>query len=111
MRSENKCVASWFLSVALMAPIGALAMPAPQDERDHDRHEQEERSRVYDPDHRDYHNWDQREDEAYRHWLEERREAYRQYVQLNSREQREYWKWRHKHAEHEEHEEHEHEQQ
>jgi len=54
-------------------------MAAPQD--DHERHEQEEherreQGRVYDPDHKDYHNWDQRENEVYRHWLDERHEGY-----------------------------------
>ena len=68
MQSGNKYVASLFLSAALMAPMGAFAMAAPQD--DHERHEQEERRerRVYDPYHKDYHNWDDRENVAYRRW-------------------------------------------
>src|SRR5258708_7767379 len=32
-----------------------------EDDRDHERHEREER-RMYDPYHKDYHNWDDRED-------------------------------------------------
>src|ERR1700747_1340144 len=75
MRREGKYLASFFLSAALLAPVGAMAMPRPQD--DHERHEQEERERrVYDPYHKDYHNWDQREDQAYRHWLEGKQEGY-----------------------------------
>ena len=38
--------------------------------------------RVYDPGHKDYHNWDEREDHAYRHYLEERHEQYRKYEKL-----------------------------
>jgi hypothetical protein len=103
MRREHNYVASFFLSAALIAPVGALAVPMPQDE--HERHEQEEREhRVYDPANRDYHNWDAREDEAYRRWLEEKHETYVDYDRLNHKRQEEYWKWRHKHAEHEEHE-------
>ena len=106
MRREHKFVASLFLSAALMAPLGALAIPRPQD--DHERHEQEERERrVYDPYHKDYHNWDQREDQAYRHWLEEKHESYVEFERLDHKRQDAYWKWRHKHEEHEERE-HEH---
>ncbi len=109
MRRTQQFFASVFLSAALMAPIGAMAILAPQD--DHERHEREEREeherRVYDPDYRDYHNWDAREDETYRHWLEEKHRSYVEYDRLDARRQREYWKWRHRHEEHEEHEEHE----
>ena len=103
MRRNNQRLASILLSAALMAPIGALAVTAPQD--DHERHEQEEREhRVYDPYHKDYHNWDRREDDAYRHWLDGRHEGYVDYDRLNRKRQREYWRWRHEHEEHEEHE-------
>lgn len=107
MRREHKYMASIFLSAALMAPLGAMAMPRPQD--DHERHEREEHERrVYDPYQRDYHNWDQREDEAYRRWLEQKHETYTEYDRLDRRRQDDYWRWRHRHHEHEEHEEHEH---
>jgi hypothetical protein len=39
--------------------------------------------RVYDRDHRDYHNWDDREDRAYRGFLTERRGTYREYNRQN----------------------------
>lgn len=111
MRREHKYVASFFLSAALMAPVGALAMPRPQD--DHERHEQEEHQRrAYDQENRDYHNWDNREDRMYRQWLAERNYNYVDYDQLRQEDQRDYWRWRHKQEKrerHEEHEEHEHE--
>lgn len=111
MRREHKYMASFFLSAALMAPVGALAMPKPQDE--HERHEQEEHNRrAYDQEYRDYHNWDSREDRMYRQWLAERNYNYVDYDRLRPDDQREYWKWRHKQEKrerHEEHEEHEHE--
>ena len=43
MRRAHKYVASFVLSAALMAPVGALALPRPQDEGE--RHEQEGRER------------------------------------------------------------------
>ena len=104
MHRGNKYLASLFMSGALLAPLGAFAMAAPQD--DHERHEQEERAehRVYDPYHKDYHNWDRREDDMYRRWLDERHVAYVDYERLKEKEQRAYWNWRHNHEEHEEHE-------
>lgn len=105
MRRGKQCVASIFLSAALMAPIGAMAMPAAQD--DHERHEQEEREhRVYDPYRKDYHNWDQQEDQMYRRWLDERHESYVDYGRLGKKRQRDYWKWRHEHEQHEDHDRH-----
>jgi hypothetical protein len=100
MHRGNKYVASLFLSTALLAPLGAFAMAEPQDE--HERHEEKERERrVYDPYHKDYHNWDSREDEVYRHWLETRHHVYVDLEHLKRKEQREYWDWRHSHEEHE----------
>jgi len=102
MDRKKQVWASLFLSGALLVPMATLARTMPQD--DHERHEQEEHEhRVYDPDRRDYHVWDQREDEVYRHWLEEKHDAYVAYDRLNRKRQREYWKWRHEHEEHEHH--------
>jgi hypothetical protein len=93
------------LSAALAAPL-ASAKPviAIQDHDDHDR--DRDHRRVYDPYHKDYHNWDDREDSVYRHWLEERHEGYREFNRLKRKEQRDYWNWRHEHEEHEEHDHH-----
>ena len=105
MRSGYKNLAALCLSAALTSPIAALAMPRPQD--DHERREQEEREhRVYDADHRDYHNWDAREDEAYRRWLEEKHETYVTFERLDNKRQEDYWRWRHKHADHDDHDDH-----
>ena len=105
MRLGPKYVALLFLSAALMAPVGALALPVPQD--DHEKHEQEGRERkVYDSVHKDYHNWDAREDQAYHRWLETKHESYVDYDRLDHKRQDEYWKWRHKHADHEDNEHH-----
>ena len=57
----------------------------------------QEHVRVYDPGHKDYHNWDDREDHAYRRYLKDRHEEYRAYAKLKEKQQREYWEWRHSH--------------
>ena len=103
MHSGCRNLAVPALSAAIASPIASFALPAPQD--DHERHEQEERERrVYDPDYKDYHNWDRREDDTYRRWLDERHDSYVDYDKLDHKRQHEYWKWRHEHQEHEEHE-------
>jgi hypothetical protein len=92
-----------FLGLAMIGPVGIRTMQAqPAGNyayglRDDDDRRKDEK-RIYDRDHKDYHNWDQREDAAYRHWLEERHEAYRDYAKLNAKRQAEYWKWRHEHS-------------
>lgn len=88
------------LSAALAAPI-ANARPLIQDHDEHDR--DRDQHRVYDPYHKDYHNWDDREDHVYRQWLEERHVAYVDIDHLKKKEQREYWNWRHEHEEHDHH--------
>jgi hypothetical protein len=56
--------------------------------------------RVYDRNHKDYHNWDDREDRAYRGYLTENHREYREYNKQNHREQKSYWNWRHSHPDH-----------
>jgi Ni/Co efflux regulator RcnB len=79
---------------ALVATIGATALiPATASSQDHDRSEH----RVFDRDHRDYHNWNKDEDRRYRNYLAEQHRRYRAYARLNKKQQSEYWKWRHDH--------------
>ena len=55
------------------------------------------RVRLYDADRQDYHRWDDREDRAYRRYLGEQHREYLEMSQLNSEDQRNYWRWRHAH--------------
>jgi hypothetical protein len=93
------------LAGALATPL-AIAKPVPAIQDHEERERERENRRVYDPYHKDYHNWDDREDRVYRGWLETRHEAYVDYNRLKHKEQRAYWNWRHEHEEHEEHEHH-----
>jgi hypothetical protein len=77
---------------ALGMPIASKAMSGPQE--DHDR-----KNRVYDRDHKDYHNWDENENRAWiRFNTENHREAH-EFAKANRKEQAEYWDWRHAHPE------------
>jgi hypothetical protein len=91
MHRAHRYIASLFLAAAIAAPLSVVAA-APQDAN--------VQIRVYDKDHRDYHNWDDREDRAYRGFLTERHETYREYNRQNHKTQRSYWNWRHEHPDH-----------
>ena len=88
----NRYIRSLLLATAIVVPTALVAAPRPQ--------EASVQVRVYDRDHRDYHNWDDREDRAYRHYLTAQHRTYREYNRQHYRAQRHYWKWRHEHPDH-----------
>ena len=88
----NRYLGSLALAAALITPVLVVAGAPAQ--------EANVQVRVYDRDHRDYHNWDDREDRAYRHYLEERHEAYMEFHRQHHKVQQHYWKWRHEHPDH-----------
>jgi hypothetical protein len=53
--------------------------------------------RVYDPDHNDYHHWNNHETTFYVQWEGETHRDHREFAQRNPDEQKEYWNWRHAH--------------
>ena len=90
-------VKSKLLMVAMLTTLGVGPMfsstAAAQDRDDRARHEQ----RVYDREHRDYHQWNTDEDRRYHEYLDEHHMKYRDFSRLNQKRQREYWRWRHDH--------------
>jgi hypothetical protein len=79
---------SFVLSAALLGPITLAPIPL----------KAEPPHRYYDREHKDWHEWNEREDRAYRHYLEERHERYREWAKAKRAEQRAYWRWRHEHS-------------
>lgn len=96
-----------YLSSLLL--IGALAAPLAMQGQDRDdRHDRDDRGknqRVYDRQHKDYHQWNRDEDRNYRQWYTESRNGreYREYHRLNSKDQNAYWNWRHQHGDRDDH--------
>ena len=82
-------IASLLLTTALAAPVSLLAAPGPQEAR--------VQVRVYDRDHKDYHNWDDRENHAWGVYLTENHRNSHEYAKANKKEQGQYWNWRHSH--------------
>ena len=96
MNLRAKYLSSIFLGAALMAPL-ALSAGAAQEvviQRDGDH------TRYYDRNHRDYHEWNDREDRSYRVYLGEQHRDYREFHRNNRRAQQKYWRWRHEHPDH-----------
>ena len=89
MRKKIRFTASLLLAGALTAPLALQAQ-----DRDHDR---DDRNRVYDREHKDYHNWNADEDNRYRQWYGQTYNGrpYRNYKKLHRKDQDAYWTWRH----------------
>jgi hypothetical protein len=93
MQRVHRFIASLCLTTALTAPVALTAAFAAQ-EQDHDRdHEQ----RVYDRDHKDYHQWDDHEKGAWGRYLTENHKRDHDFQNASRKEQSQYWNWRHAH--------------
>ena len=85
MHRAHRYIASFFVTAALSAPVVIMAAPAAQE------------NRVYDPAHKDYHQWDDKEDAAWGRFLAEKHRDRHEFAKANKKEQEEYWNWRHSH--------------
>src|SRR5450432_3661856 len=85
MHIAHRYISSIFLAAALVAPASIIAAPKPQDVQ----------VRVYDRDHKDYHNWDDHENAAWGRFNVENHRRDHEFAKANKKEQREYWNWRH----------------
>jgi hypothetical protein len=83
MKIAHRFLGSLLLTGALVAPVAVVAIPAPQD--------------VYDREHKDHHNWDDHENEAWRRFLAENHRKEHEFAKAKKHEQEEYWNWRHNH--------------
>jgi hypothetical protein len=87
MRTISRWISSFCLTAALAAPVVVVASPEPQSVQ----------VRVYDRNHKDYHNWDDRENAAWNAYLSENHRNQHDYRKANKKEQDNYWAWRHSH--------------
>jgi hypothetical protein len=92
MHLAHRCIASLFLTATLVAPVSIMAAPVPQEAR--------VQIRVYDRQHKDYHNWDDNENRAWGQYLTENHRNSHEFSKANKREQARYWNYRHSHPDH-----------
>jgi len=78
------------LSAALFVPVASQAQ---------DRHDAQDHNgkRYYDSAHKDYHEWNANEDQAYHRYVKENHKKDHDWSKASKREQNDYWKWRHEH--------------
>ena len=89
MHRADRYVASLFLTAALAAPVSVMAVPVPQESR--------VQVRVYDKQHKDYHNWDDNENRAWGQYLTENHKSSHEFSKASRREKSQYWNYRHAH--------------
>jgi hypothetical protein len=85
MKRLNSYSAAILLAATLAAPTVIVSAPAAQDDR------------VYDRDHKDYHHWDDHENQAWHRYLAEQHRQEHEFAKANKKEQEAYWNWRHSH--------------
>lgn len=85
-------ISSLVLAAALAAPVAIVAAPRPQDAS--------VQVRVYDRDHKDYHNWDDHENRQWGIYLNNNHRKSYEFSKANKREQANYWKWRYENPDH-----------
>ena len=89
MRFTHRYISPLLLAAALAAPVAVMAAPAPKDDG--------VQVRFYDSHHKDYHNWDDRENHAWGVYLTNNHRKNREFSRSSRREQSHYWNWRHSH--------------
>lgn len=65
-------------------------------------------SRVYDPYHNDYHQWNHDEDVQYHQWIVINHKPDHPYKKLDKDDQKAYWDWRHNQGDHDRDHDHDH---
>src|SRR6202140_1317416 len=87
MHRKKLFLCSLFLGAAMIAPMAMVANAAPQGVS----------IRVYDRDHKDYHNWDDNESRSYTTYRTDHPKYNATFSKTNRSQQRDYWTWRHAH--------------
>jgi hypothetical protein len=87
MKRTGLFIAGVFLTAALVAPMATRTSATPQVVS----------VRVYDRDHKDYHDWDDNEIRYYGMYRHDHPEFNVEFSKTSRRQQRAYWNWRHEH--------------
>ena len=87
MQLKRLLIGSLFLTAAFIVPAAITANAAPRGVS----------VRVYDRDHKDYHNWDDNETKSYTTYRGDHPKLNVTFGKTNRSQQRDYWTWRHDH--------------
>jgi hypothetical protein len=89
----HRFLSSLVITAALLAPGSSLAVASAQERADVKVGPGS--GHVYDRSHKDYHVWDDREDQTYRSYLSNKHQTYRPIAKLSNKQQTRYWNSRH----------------
>jgi len=107
-----RTLSSLLLIGALAVPIGVSVTADAQEQERHDQNDNRDQDRdnhhdhdansdhdkkLYDKEHREYHEWNVGEDTTYRHWLSENHREYKDFNSISAEQQQAYWNWRREH--------------
>jgi len=80
--------------------VGAALAGSAAARADDDHNSANRTQRYYDRDARDYHEWNQNENQVYHQYVTENHKRDREFAKTTTREKRDYFKWRHDHPDH-----------
>ena len=90
----NRYLMALFISAALAGSVSVRA----------DEHQSDNQTkRYYDKGGRDYHQWNQHEDQVYHQYVTDNHKRDRDFAKTNSSEKKDYFKWRHDHPDQDRH--------
>jgi hypothetical protein len=81
------------LAVVLFIPVASKAQ-----DRDQNRTQANEPKRYYDKQNKDWHSWDDRENQSYQRYQQENRRPTRDFDRLSDRQRQDYFRWQHQHS-------------
>jgi hypothetical protein len=90
MKRQGLFLAGLFLAAALVVPLATPVSATPQVVS----------VRIYDRDHKDYHNWDDNETRVYEGYRHDHAGLNVTFGKNNRKQQSDYWNWRHEHPDH-----------
>ncbi len=84
--------------LTLLTLSGALCLPLTvgAQDRERDREHNQQNRRYEDKAHKDFHEWNDGENQYYRQYLLEHHKKTHDFEKANRREQNDYWNWRHR---------------
>jgi hypothetical protein len=89
MNRAHRYLSSLLMTAVFAVPVAMVAAPVPQ--------QAGVSVRVYDSNHKDYHNWDDNENRAWGLYLTNNHKKAHEFTKAPKKEQSQYWNWRHDH--------------
>jgi hypothetical protein len=90
----KRYVTALFISAALAGSVSVRA---------DEHHSDNQTKRYYDKDARDYHEWNQNENQVYHQYVTENHRRDREFAKTTRAEKKDYFKWRHGHPDQDKH--------